>query len=82
MMNERLTKLYRSCRTKEALASQDEYKSSNMLLGLEVEKFALLIIRECVGVVGNGSFLHDQAPTAIFARECSDAIKQYFEIEI
>jgi hypothetical protein len=45
------------------------------------QKFALLIIQECVGVVEGGSFLHDQAPTAIFARECSGAIKQHFGVE-
>jgi hypothetical protein len=45
------------------------------------EKFAELIIRECVGVVEGGSFLHDQAPTAIFARECSSAIKRHFGVE-
>ena len=45
------------------------------------EKFAELIIRECVGVVEGGSFLHDQAPTAIFARECSGAIKRHFGVE-
>ncbi len=47
-MNERLTELYRSCRSKEGLASQDEYKSADVLLGTEVAKFAELIVRECV----------------------------------
>jgi hypothetical protein len=42
------------------------------------EKFAELIVQECVGVVEGGSFLHDQAPTAVFARECSRAIKRHF----
>ena len=45
------------------------------------EKFAELIVRECVGVVEGGSFLHDQAPTAIFARECSGAIKKHFGVK-
>jgi len=45
------------------------------------EKFAELIVRECVGVVEGGSFLHDQAPTAVFARECSGAIKRHFGVE-
>jgi hypothetical protein len=44
-------------------------------------KFAELIVRECVGVVEGGNFLHDQAPTAIFARECSAAIKRHFGVE-
>lgn len=44
------------------------------------QKFAELIVKECVGVVEGGSFLHDQAPSAIFARECSSAINRHFEI--
>ena len=46
-MNTRLTEIYRSCRSPEGLASQDEYKSANVLLGTEVEKFAELVVREC-----------------------------------
>ncbi len=46
-----------------------------------VEKFAELIIQECVGVVEGGRFLHDQAPTALFAKECSSAIKRHFGVE-
>ena len=45
-------------------------------------KFAELIVQECIGVVEGGSFLHDQAPTAIFARECSGAIKRHFGVEL
>ena len=52
-MNNRLTELYRSCRPKEALASQDQFKSANALLGTEVEKFAELIVRECCDVLQN-----------------------------
>ena len=47
-----------------------------------IEKFAELIVQECIGVVEGGSFLHDQAPTAIFARECSGAIKRHFGVEL
>jgi hypothetical protein len=50
MMNQRLTELYRSCRTKEALASQDAYTSADVLIGTEVAKFAELIVRECCDV--------------------------------
>ena len=46
-----------------------------------LEKFAELIVRECVGVVEGGRFLHDQAPTALFAKECSSAIKRHFGVE-
>lgn len=50
-MNERLTALYRASRPKEALASQDEFKSANVLLGSDVEKFAELIINECTSII-------------------------------
>jgi len=43
-----------------------------------IEDFAKLIILECTGVVEGGNFLHEQAPTAIFARECSSTIKRHF----
>ena len=46
----------------------------------ECKKFAELIVRECVGVVEGGRFLHDQAPTALFAKECSSAIKRHFGV--
>ena len=45
------------------------------------EKFAELIVKECTSVVEGGNFLHDQAPTAIFARECSAAIKRHFGVK-
>lgn len=48
---------------------------------LDTEKFTELIVRECIDVVEGGSFLHDQAPTAIFARECSSAIKRHFRVK-
>jgi hypothetical protein len=50
-------------------------------LQFDQEMFAELIVRECIGVVEGGRFLHDQAPTAIFARECSSAIKKHFGVE-
>lgn len=54
-MNQRLTELYRSCRPKEALASQDEYKSANVLLGSEVETFAETLIKDNIrNLVNNG----------------------------
>jgi hypothetical protein len=45
------------------------------------EKFAELIVEECIGVVEGGRFLHDQAPTALFAKECGGAIKRHFGVE-
>ena len=50
-------------------------------LDKELEFFAELIVKECIGVVEGGRFLHDQAPTALFAKECSGAIKRHFGVE-
>ena len=72
----------------EALAKQAaeyaiEFATQDQALYIPklMEKFAELIVKECVGVVEGGNFLHDQAPTAIFARECSGAIKRHFGVE-
>ena len=64
----------------ERFAAQSLVESDGELV-FSKERFAELIVRECVGVVEGGSFLHDQAPTAIFARECSGAIKRHFGVE-
>ena len=66
------------------LAEQAGYSKDFLAIGLpnNMEKFAELIVQECIGVVEGGSFLHDQAPTAIFARECSGAIKRHFGVEL
>ena len=74
-MNERLTELYRSCRPKEALASQDEYKSANVLLGTEVEKFAELIVREC------GVALSPMLRDMVSRGQAFDLIKEHFGVE-
>ena len=75
-------KLKKNERIKE-LAEQAGYSKDYLEIGLpsNMEKFAELIVRECIGVVEGGSFLHDQAPTALFAKECSGAIKRYFGVE-
>ena len=66
----------------QELMTQDGTDSSGKWMGVEhAEKFAQLIVKECIGVVEGGSFLHTQAPTAIFARECSGAIKRHFGVE-
>jgi hypothetical protein len=46
-----------------------------------MNQFAELIVRECTSVVEGGSFLHDQAPAAIFAKECSSAINRHFGVK-
>ena len=59
----------------------DRFRETPVFNECRDTKFAELIVRECVSVVEGGRFLHDQAPTAIFARECSGAIKQHFGVE-
>jgi hypothetical protein len=77
-MNERLKELAVQAGFKyikdESIGWAGNYNAS-------LPKFAELIVRECVGVVEGGRFLHEQAPTAVFARECSGAIKRHFGVE-
>lgn len=75
-MNERLRELAVEC-------TFFTYGVNGELLyeGFNEEKFAELIVRECVGVVEGGRFLHDEAPTAQFARECAGAIRRHFGIQ-
>jgi hypothetical protein len=75
-MHERIKKLL-----KQATKEVDPHDRVWVFSKVDQAKFAELIVRECVGVVEGGSFLHDQAPTAIFARECSSAIKRHFGVE-
>lgn len=72
-MNELLTKLYRASKPKEALASQDEFKSANVLLGSDVEKFAELIVKECADTVLG---FHNQ-----FGDSAHNEIRQHFGVE-
>jgi hypothetical protein len=77
-MNERLTALYRSSRPKEALASQDEYKSANVLLGSEVARFAELIVRECVEQVW---YSREDGINGNVSEVIKERIKQHFGVE-
>ena len=74
-MNERIKELIKQATTIE------EHKWGVSYDNFDKEKFAELIVKECVGVVEGGHFLHDQAPTALFAKECSGAIKRHFGVE-
>jgi hypothetical protein len=76
-MNERIKQL--AIEAKLIASEPNGFDQNN--LSKAQQKFAELIVRECVGVVEGGSFLHDQAPTAIFARECSGAIRKHFGVE-
>jgi len=70
-MNERITEIYRSCKTKEALKSQEIYDSADVLLGSEVEKFAEELLRKCIDIVGKAT----ASPNGY------QAIMEYFGIE-
>jgi hypothetical protein len=61
------------------LATQAGYKDFDY--AIIAHKFAELIVAECIGVVEGGRFLHDEAPTAKFAKECSGAIKRHFGVK-
>jgi hypothetical protein len=77
-MNERMNQL----QTEAARYAKEKYPSDIVKWSLCMsEKFAELIVRECIGVVEGGRFLHDQAPTALFAKECSGAIKRHFGVD-
>jgi hypothetical protein len=70
-MNERIRELVRQAHNEDDMG----------IVMFSEEKFAELIVQECIGVVEGGRFLHDEAPTARFAKECSDAIKRHFGIK-
>jgi hypothetical protein len=84
-MNERIRELYQqahSIRYHDGDPMRDGNPPTVYWQGEKsAEKFAELIVGECIGVVEGGSFLHDQAPTALFAKVCSGAIKRYFGVE-
>jgi hypothetical protein len=79
-MNERILELYKQAHVPN-IAIDPSNNMHYQTTSFSAEKFAELIVKECVNVVEGGSFLHDQAPTAIFAKECSAAIKRHFGVE-
>ena len=79
-MNERIKELYERAH-KEVVETNDYNGSAYTVREFDPKKFAELIVRECVGIVEGGRFLHDQAPTALFAKECSGAIKKHFGVK-
>lgn len=76
-MNEHIQSLYRECRTKEALASQTEYNSANVLLGSEVEKFAELIVQKCAAMA---ECFHRNQYDYTGDLELHEFIKQHFGV--
>jgi len=75
-VNERIKLL-----AEQATTYIDPIANDGVCWDFDKEKFAELIVRQCIGVVEGGRFLHDQAPTALFAKECSGAIKRHFGVE-
>jgi hypothetical protein len=73
-MNERIQEL-----AEQAGLGQERWTTTEQFNSF-LDKFGELIVAECVGVVEGGRFLHPQAPTAIFAKECSAAIKRHFGV--
>ena len=84
-MNERMIELYKEASEFAYKICREEGRaggpSDHIWNTLSTGKFAELIVRECVGIVEGRGFLHDQAPDAIFARECSSAIKRHFGVK-
>ncbi len=78
LMNERLIELYRASKPKEALVSQDEYKTANVLLGSDVEKFAELIIKECVRYF-NEDYQRDFSE--LWREDLSKGMKEHFGVK-
>lgn len=74
-MNQRIEELYAEAKRTTKIGTR------SAPTGVVAERFAQLIVAECVGVVEGGRFLHDEAPTAVFARECSDAINRHFGVK-
>jgi DNA-binding ferritin-like protein (Dps family) len=77
-MNERLVELYRASKPKEALVSQDEYKTANVLLGSDVEKFAELIVKECVRYF-NEDYQRDFSE--LWREDLSKGMKEHFGVK-
>jgi len=75
-VNERIKLL-----AEQATTYIDPIANDGVCWNFDKEKFAELIVRQCIEVVEGGRFLHDQAPTALFAKECSGAIKRHFGVE-
>jgi hypothetical protein len=71
----------------EKLAEQTVDGIDNTNLGVEegmrlfVNQYGKDIVKECIGVIDNGIFLHDDSPAKKFADEVSKAIKRHFGVE-
>lgn len=79
-MNKRVIELYRSCKTKEALASQDEYKTADVLIGSEVAKFSELMVAEVINVLQK-RYMGDLNREDQEVMRCIEDVKKHFGVE-
>jgi hypothetical protein len=79
-MNKRVIELYRSCKTKEALASQDEYKTADVLIGSEVAKFSELMVAEVISVLQK-RYMGDLNREDQEVMRCIEDVKKHFGVE-
>jgi hypothetical protein len=79
-MNKRVIELYRSCKTKEALASQDEYKTADVLIGSEVAKFSELMVAEAINVLQK-RYMGDLNREDQEVMRCIEDVKKHFGVE-
>lgn len=82
-MNERIKELYKSCRPKEALASQEQFRSVDVLLGAEVENFAQLIIQECAKIIREDlkKFPASDMSWTCAMEESAKVVEKYFGVK-
>jgi len=78
-MNKRVIELYRSCKTKEALASQDEYKTADVLIGSEVAKFSELMVAEAINVLQK-RYMGDLNREDQEVMRCIEDVKKHFGV--
>jgi hypothetical protein len=79
-MNKRVIELYRSCKTKEALASQDEYETSDVLIGSEVAKFSELMVAEVISVLQK-RYMGDLNREDQEVMRCIEDVKKHFGVK-
>jgi len=79
-MNKRVIELYRSCKTKEALASQDEYKTADVLIGSEVAKFSELMVAEAINVLQK-RYMSDLNREDQEVMRCIEDVKKHFGVK-
>ena len=80
-MNKQMTDIYRSCRSAEALASQDQFKSANVLIGSEIEKFVELIHRHVIASILITDVVMEEKGLTPTSEDYISAINKDFGVE-